>query len=55
MQRGNMNIHDYSTKVKDLVNSLASIGAPVEDDDLVFVTLNGLERRIISFRHLLES
>jgi uncharacterized protein YgfB (UPF0149 family) len=37
-----MNINDYSTKVKNLVDVLASIGAPVDDEDLVIVTLNGL-------------
>jgi len=37
-----MNINDYSTKVKNLTNVLASITAPVHDEDLVTVTLNGL-------------
>jgi hypothetical protein len=37
-----MNINDYSTKVKNLADALASIGAPVDDEDLVVVTLNGL-------------
>jgi hypothetical protein len=37
-----MNISDYSTKVKNLADVLASIGAPVDDEDLVAVTLNGL-------------
>jgi hypothetical protein len=37
-----MNINDYSTKVKNLANVLASIGALVDDEDLVAVTLNGL-------------
>jgi len=39
-----MNINDYSTKVKNLVDVLASIGAPVNDEDLVAVTLNGFEK-----------
>jgi hypothetical protein len=42
LQKNNMNINDYSTKVKNLVDALASIGAPVDDEDLVAVTLNGL-------------
>jgi hypothetical protein len=42
LQKNNMNINDYSTKVKKLVDALASIGAPVDDEDLVAVTLNGL-------------
>ena len=37
-----MSINDYHMKVKKIVDTLASIGSPVEDDDLVFVTLNGL-------------
>jgi ketopantoate reductase len=37
-----MNINDYSTKVKNLTNALASIRALVDDEDLVAVTLNGL-------------
>jgi hypothetical protein len=36
-----MNISDYSTKVKNLVDVLASIGAPIDDEDLMAVTLNG--------------
>jgi hypothetical protein len=37
-----MNINDYSTKMKNLANALASIRAPVDDEDLVAMTLNGL-------------
>jgi hypothetical protein len=37
-----MNISDYSTKVKNLADVLTSIGAPIDDEDLVAVTLNGL-------------
>jgi len=37
-----MNISDYFTKVKNLADALASIGTPVDDEDLVVVTLNGL-------------
>ncbi len=37
-----MNISDYSTKVKNLADALASIGTPIDDEDLVVVTLNGL-------------
>jgi len=42
LQKNKMNISDYSTKVKNLADALASIGAPVDDEDLVVVTLNGL-------------
>jgi hypothetical protein len=37
-----MNISDYSTKVKNLADTLAYIGAPVDDEDLTVITLNGL-------------
>jgi hypothetical protein len=37
-----MNISNYSIKVKNLVDALASIGTLVDDEDLVVVTLNGL-------------
>ena len=56
MQRKNLNINEYSLKVKGLADSLASIGAPVDDEDLVSVTLNGVLGRIMhSFGHPLES
>jgi hypothetical protein len=44
-----MNISDYSTKVKNLVDALASIGTPVDDEDLVAVTLNGLGKDYSQF------
>jgi len=44
-----MNISDYSTKVKNLVDVLASIGALVDDEDLVAVTLNGLGKDYSQF------
>jgi len=37
-----MNINDYFTKVKNLVDVFTSIEAPIDDEDLVAVTLNGL-------------
>ncbi len=42
LQKNKMNINDYSTKVKNLAYALASIGAPIDDENLVAVTLNGL-------------
>jgi hypothetical protein len=44
-----MNINDYSTKVKNLADALASIGAPVDDEDLVAMTLNGLGKEYSQF------
>jgi ketopantoate reductase len=45
-----MNINDYSTKVKNLADALASIGALIDDEDLVAVTLNGLGKYYSQFR-----
>jgi len=45
-----MNISDYSTKVKNLVDVLAFIGASIDDEDLVVVTLNGLGKDYNQFR-----
>jgi hypothetical protein len=44
-----MNISDYSTKVKNLAYVLASIGAPVDDEDLMAMTLNGLGKNYSQF------
>ncbi len=50
LQKNKMNISDYSTKVKNLADALASIGAPVDDEDLVAITLNGLGKGYSQFR-----
>jgi hypothetical protein len=42
LQKNKMNISDYSTKVKNLIDLFTSIGTPVDDEDLMAVTLNGL-------------
>jgi hypothetical protein len=44
-----MKINDYSIKVKNLANFLASIGAFVNDEDLVTVILNELRKDYIQF------
>ncbi len=44
-----MNISDYSIKVKNLADALASIIALVDDEDLVAVTLNGLGKDYSQF------
>jgi len=44
-----MNINDYSTKVKSLVDVPTSIGALINDEDLVAMTLNGLEKNYNQF------
>jgi hypothetical protein len=50
LQKNKMNINDYSTKVKNLADALTSIGAPVDDEDLVAMTLNGLGKDYSQFR-----
>jgi len=50
LQKNKMNINGYSTKVKNLADALASIRAPVDDEDLVAVTLNGLGKDYSQFR-----
>jgi hypothetical protein len=45
-----MNISDYSIKVKNLADVLASIRALINDEDLMVVTLNGLGKYYSQFR-----
>ncbi len=49
LQKNKMNINDYSIKVKNLANVLTSIGTPIDDEDLVAVTLNGLGKYYSQF------
>ena len=42
MKKNNLSVNDYVLKIKEVLDALGSIGAPPEDDDLVFVVLNGL-------------
>jgi len=49
LQKNKMNISDYSTKVKNFADALASIGAPVDDENVVAVTLNGLGKDYSQF------
>ncbi len=48
--KNKMNVNDYFTKVKNLAYVFASIGAPVDDEDLMVVTLNGLGKDYNKFR-----
>ena len=50
MQRNKLNINEYSMKVKGLADSLGSIGAPIDDENIVSLTLNGLGREYAQFR-----
>ncbi len=53
LQKNKMNISDYSTKVKNLAGVLTSIGALVNDEDLVAITLNELGKDYSQFRILI--
>jgi hypothetical protein len=44
-----MNINEYSTKVKNFTDILTSIGALIDDEYLVSLTLNGLGKTISNF------
>jgi hypothetical protein len=44
-----MNIGDYSIKAKNLVDAFASTKAPINDEDLMVVTLNGIEKNYSQF------
>ena len=39
----NTSINDYLLKIKEIVDALGSIGAQLDDDDVVSATLNGLK------------
>jgi len=45
-----MSINEYALKIKGIVESLASINVPVDDDDLVSVCLNGLGKEYKPFK-----
>jgi hypothetical protein len=49
-----MNINDYSTKVKNLVDVFTSISATIDDEVWVAVTLNGLGKYYWQFWTLIE-
>ncbi len=49
LQKNKMNVSEYSIKVKNLTDALASIGALVDDEDLMVVTLNGFGKDYSQF------
>jgi hypothetical protein len=53
-KKNKMNINDYSTKVKNLIDVFAFIWALVDDENLMIVTLNGLGKIITNFVLQLE-
>jgi hypothetical protein len=50
LQKNKMNISHYFTKLKNLVDALASIKTPMNDEDLVAMTLMDLEKNCTQFR-----
>ena len=42
MKKNSLSVNDYALEIKEVVDALWSIGAPLEADDLVFAMLNGL-------------
>ncbi|KAK9145703.1 hypothetical protein Sjap_005606 [Stephania japonica] len=46
-------MHDYHCKMKELVESLATAGAPVFDNDLIASTLAGLDMEYIPITTML--
>jgi hypothetical protein len=44
LQKNKLNINNDFMMVKNLANVIPSIGALLDDDDLVVVTLNGLKK-----------
>jgi hypothetical protein len=44
-----MNISDYSIKVKNIADALTFIRAPVDDENLMVMTLNGLGKDYSEF------
>lgn len=49
MSRRGRTIQEYVTDIKTIADQLASIDAPMDDDDMVAVTLNGLGLEYKSF------
>ena len=50
VQRNKLNINEYSMEVKGLEDSFGSIGAPIDDEDLVSMTLSGFGREYAQFQ-----
>ncbi|MCO5599545.1 hypothetical protein L7F22_053651 [Adiantum nelumboides] len=50
VKQSNMSINDYASKMKAITNSLGSIGVTVDDNDVVAVTLEGLESEYENFK-----
>ena len=49
VHRRNLYINESSMKIKGIIDSLGSIGVPIDDEGLVFVTLNGPGKEYAQF------
>lgn len=50
-----MSIADYIQKLKHIAESLASISCPIDDEDLIIYTLNGLPAEYGSFKTVIRT
>ncbi|MCO5611286.1 hypothetical protein L7F22_065538 [Adiantum nelumboides] len=55
IKKENLSINDYTLKIKDIVESLASIAVQVEDDDKVEVCLRGLTPAYKQFKTSIQT
>ena len=55
IKKGNQSINDYTLKIKNIVDSLASIGFTVEDDDKVEACLRGLTGSYKQFKTSIQT
>ncbi|MCO5575067.1 hypothetical protein L7F22_028864 [Adiantum nelumboides] len=55
VKKENLSINDYTLKIKGIVESFASIGVQVEDDDKVKVCLHGLMRAYKQFKTSIQT
>ncbi|KAJ8636432.1 hypothetical protein MRB53_010699 [Persea americana] len=50
LKKGSMNITDYLQKIKHIADSLAAVLCPVDEEDLIIHTLNGLPQEYAAFK-----
>ncbi|MCO5570891.1 hypothetical protein L7F22_024620 [Adiantum nelumboides] len=55
IKKENLSINDYTRKIKGIVESLASIGVQVDDDDKVEVSLCGLTPTYKQFKTSIQT
>ena len=50
IKKGSLSIDEYVKKIKHIVDSLATVCSPVDDEDIIIYTLNGLPPEYGPFR-----